>query len=225
MIDIHTHILPNIDDGAKSVNESIEMLVDSYKQGVTHCVLTPHCVIHSENAIEDFLIRRERSYQILRERICTYENIPKIFCGAEVYCDHDISKYEDIFKLCIGKTNYMLIEFPITKRKKIFTDWVYSLRMKDIKVIIAHIERYPNYNDIITDLEGLDIIYQINASNIINLGKRKIVKQIIKQNESFIVASDMHNMTSRRCKMQKAKGIAKKKHWEKELFREEELNG
>ena len=65
MIDLHSHFLPDIDDGAKSVEESITMLSNSFLQGVGVCVATPHCILHHENSIKTFLQHREKSFKLL----------------------------------------------------------------------------------------------------------------------------------------------------------------
>lgn len=169
MTDIHTHALPKIDDGAKDVSQSIEMLKMSFGQNVKTCVLTPHCVIHSENAIDDFLVRREKSYELILPFAQNCSNIPSLAFGAEVYCDHDISRHADIKKLCIENTDLLLAEFPLSDRRIPFSDWIYSLNCKGITVIAAHVERYPNSAEIIEETKDLNVIYQINADSFCGL--------------------------------------------------------
>ena len=96
MIDIHSHFLPEIDDGAKNVSESIAMLTDSKKQGVEICVGTSHVTVHSDNGIAKFLEKRKYSIELLENRIAKEKcDVPKLLYGAEVFLDNDISLYEE----------------------------------------------------------------------------------------------------------------------------------
>lgn len=205
MIDIHTHCLPEMDDGAQNVNMSILMLQDSLSQGISVCVATPHCILHDDNAIQRFIERRKKSFDKLTQHIKSKKiDVPKIILGAEVYLDNDINQYKDMDELCIGNTNFILLEFPTDRQSKYIYDWIYNLTISGFKPIIAHIDRYSNYDKIINELRGLDIIYQINASRILSFLGRKKVKKIMNFTNSIIIASDMHNTTIRACNIQKA---------------------
>ena len=96
------------------------------------------------------------------------------------------------------------MEFPTDRQSKYIYDWIYNLTISGFKPIIAHIDRYSNYDKIINELRGLDIIYQINASLILSFLGRKKVKKIMNFTNSIIIASDMHNTTIRACNIQKA---------------------
>ncbi len=211
MTDIHSHALPKIDDGAKDVSQSIEMLKRSFNQNVKTCVLTPHCVIHSESAIDDFLARRAKSYELILPFAQKCLNIPRLVLGAEVYCDHDISRHADIKKLCFENTDLLLSEFPLSDRKIHFSDWIYSLNCKGITVIAAHVERYSNSVEIIEETKDLNVIYQINAESLLRFNSRRKVGKILKCRGKFVVASDMHNMSLRRSQMDEAFAFCEKR--------------
>ena len=114
MIDIHSHILPEIDDGSKNVHMSLEMLKESYNQGVDTVVATPHFYI-KENTIDVFLEKRNNAYNKLMDFVKGQENIPDIYLGAEVYFFNGISKMENIEKLTINNSKYLLLEMPFNK--------------------------------------------------------------------------------------------------------------
>ena len=205
MLDIHTHCLPNMDDGAKSVDESKRMLRDSFSQGVEICIATPHCVIHKSTDITDFIDKRNERYSELREEL--EENrlaYPKIKLGAEVYLDNDISRYEDIKSVCLGESPYMLIELPWYIDLAQQSEWIYNLCLKGIKPVIAHIDRNENWEEILHELGNEKIMYQVNASRFLSFKGRRFISRFYKYNGMFLVSSDMHNMTSRKCNMQKA---------------------
>lgn len=211
MVDIHTHCLPEIDDGAKNIQESIEMLKDSYMQGVDLCVATPHCIIHNQDDISIFLKKRKKSADLLFEHIEDINGVPEIFLGAEVYLDNDLSRYRDIEKLCIGSSRYMLVELSGTEAINT-AEWLYNLRLRKIKPIIAHIDRYAIYKEYLQEFADMDIVYQVNASRFLSIGGRKIIKNIMQYTDKFVVSSDMHNVTERKCNMQKAYVKARKKY-------------
>ena len=212
MIDLHSHALPSIDDGAKNVETSVKMLSESRKQGVEICVLTPHCVLHDGESLEKFFKKRNESFSLLKEAISANPSaFPALRLGAEVYFDNDISQYEGIEKLCIEGTNLLLVEFPMRAINKNSYDWLYSLTLRGIKPVIAHVDRYQFYNDLINDFSDLGVVYQLNAENFLSFFGRRIISKILKNGEEFIVSSDMHNLTDRPCNMKEAFTIAQKK--------------
>ncbi|MBQ0084352.1 MAG: hypothetical protein KBS52_06275 [Clostridiales bacterium] len=202
MIDIHAHFLPQMDDGAESVDESLAMLWAAYQQGVTTVVATPHCIIHGKNSVNQFLKARKAAYGKIKK----VKNLPDIILGAEVMMDHDLSDDPDVKKLCIENTDYMLIEFAnmgIGVGETEF-EYIYNLTLLGIKPIIAHIDRYPHSLRIMSMLGDLDVIFQVNAARFVSRIERKDVAKILKTGYSVVVASDMHNTKSRPCRMKEA---------------------
>ncbi len=211
MVDFHTHLLPYIDDGAKDETMSLEMLNMSLADGVELCVATPHCVIHTPDDIDSFITSRRHSYKKLKTAMAeSGKAYPDIILGAEVYLNHDISTLDGIERLCVENTNCMLIEFPHIKQDPRTTEWLYSIMLRGIQPIVAHIDRYPKRESIIADMQGMNLVYQINASNFLSFGTRRLVKKLIMTGELFLVSSDMHNTSSRRCNMASAYKQAKK---------------
>ena len=198
MIDLHSHALPQIDDGAKNVETSIKMLRESFSQGVELCALTPHCVLHQPDNLDAFLAKRKESFELLQEKISqTNLLVPQLRLGAEVYFDNDISQYDGIEKLCIEGTNLLLVEFPMRNVSRHSYDWLYSLTLKGIRPLIAHVDRYQCYESFINDFSDLDVAYQLNAENFLSFFTRQHIKKILKYDEIFIVSSDMHNLEGR----------------------------
>ena len=171
IIDIHSHVLPKLDDGARNANESITMLVDSKNQGVEVCVATPHIAVHRPESIKRFLENREKSVQHLNSRLGDMsDKIPKLLLGAEIFLDNDISQYEGLESLCIENTRCLLIELSPFGYNPRYTEWLYSLTMKGFLPIIAHIERYPYASQLFAELDGIEVVYQMNAKSML---KRK----------------------------------------------------
>ena len=208
MIDMHCHILPVIDDGAKTVEESISMLKESFSQGVNICVATSHCKLRTADALDNFIEKRNLAHQTLCDAAKDIQ-IPRIYLGAEVFLDNDISKYPGVEKLCIEGTNCILVEFGINVAESVYSEWLYNLTMKGLTPIIAHVDRYAKRNELIAEFDGLNIIYQVNNSAVTGLFGSGFIKKL--SDYPVVMGSDMHNMTTRPCDMKKGYDKLKKK--------------
>lgn len=207
MIDLHSHFLPGIDDGARNAVESVEMLVDSRGQGVKICAGTPHLFIHSSQAIELFLQKRQLAVEMLNDVLKKErkeKSIPKLLFGAELYLDCDVSLMEGVENLCISGTPLMLLEFDYYRYEKRCADWLYNLSIKGITPIIAHIERYPYLEKLLDDIEDVEAVLQINAATLCGYSGRAILSKAMKSGKVIVASSDMHNTGVRKCFMQKA---------------------
>ncbi|MPQ33295.1 exopolysaccharide biosynthesis protein [Clostridium estertheticum] len=202
MIDIHSHILPGIDDGSKNMEMSIKMLKMAEEKGTKTIVATPHYI---RGRYENHY---EKIFDLHQEVKLAAKNAGlkiEVLLGQEVMLD----KYA--LNLCkekkirgINGTSYMLIEFPMDKLPNDALDLIYELRVLGIKPIIAHPERYEyiikspaNINDFIN--EGC--LFQINAGSLQGLfGKQvqKCAKLLVKEGLVSFIASDAHSI-NRRC--------------------------
>lgn len=197
MIDIHTHILPGIDDGSTSVAETKLMLNSMAASGIMTVVATPHYNTYS--TIESFLNNRNDAYNMIKEYIPTSMDI---VLGAEVLLSYDLHKDYDFKRLCIEGTNYVLIELPYTR----FDDWIYDEIFKisakhNVLPIMAHIERYMHIigGDGINKLADMGVVFQSNIDGIKNghFGTSSGIK-LIKKGLIHLIASDCHNITTRK---------------------------
>lgn len=205
MIDIHSHCLPGVDDGAKNVAESIDILVDSYKQGVEICVCTPHAKVHRDSDVSFFVDKRNKATELLENTVSENQvSVPKLYYGFEVFIDNDISVYKDIEKLCIEDTNYMLVELSVMRYNDKYSEWLYSLSLKNIVPIIAHVERYPYFDKLMRELDGVKVAYQINASTLLKAKGRRLLNKLYESDCNVVCGSDMHNMLFRRSRMKNA---------------------
>lgn len=208
-IDIHTHCLPDIDDGAPNAETAIKMLTNSAEQGVELCYATPHCVLREFTCVDEFIEKRKKSFDSLISKLKGKKiSHPKILLGAEVYLDNDISKFEGINKLCLEGTNLMLIELPEGKVGRRFADWIYNLSLLNIHPVIAHVERYSFDYAFFRELEEIGVDFQINAGLFLNFKGRRKLKKLLNLTDKFIVSSDMHNEDKRRCNLLPAYNLA-----------------
>ena len=225
MIDLHAHFLPAMDDGAQNAEISIKMLEESAKQGVSVCAATPHCVIHKQEDIDRFLKNREYSAGLLKAELEQRKFAhPKLIFGAEIFLDNDLNEYTGLHRLCIDDTDYILLEFGSKKDNRKCADWLYSMTLKGLKPIIAHIDRYPDFEKMIAEFKGLNLVYQINAGRFLSVPGRMIIRRLMEYDNTYFVSSDMHNVVERSCNMQPAFQKALKK-FPQEAENWFELNG
>ena len=211
MLDLHSHVLPKIDDGAKDVEMSLEMLKEAKRQGVNVLCATPHCVTDKEEGITAFLEKRKHAYEKLISAMENSEEYPKILLGAEVYLGCDMSDFSNLHDLCYEGTDYILLELPHGYKPSELAEKVYNIKIKGMKPVIAHVDRYSSYKEIVEELAPLDVVFQLNASQFKTMSGRKILKNVFRMYDKFVVSTDMHNLTERPCNIEMAYKMASKK--------------
>lgn len=206
LFDIHTHILPCMDDGAGSTAESCEMIRMLKKQGVDAVIATPH-FWGNKDTLHGFIARRDACYEHLMEHYDN-ESMPEIYLGAEVRYFKGITRSPDFLKLTLGKSRYILLEPPYGPFP---SGMVAELRSfvgsVDYKLIIAHVDRYLGGNDwaMISSLcDGERIRGQVNAESLIRFIGRKKVVALLENNICSYLADDTHNMQKRKPMMEPA---------------------
>ncbi len=220
MIDLHAHILPQMDDGSASIEESIEMLTMMRESGVTTVVATPHFDMRKDS-MERFLQRREKSYRNLMDAVKGME-VPQVLLGAEVlYCGVGLSHIEEIEKLCLGNGRYLLIEtlkgvwdsaFVIDMRK--------LMTEQNITPVIAHIERYIGVRTnrkIIPILQNEGVLIQSNAAVFLQRSTCRSGLKMIKKRRIQLLSSDCHNTTSRKPNLSEAMNVVRDKLGEEDV--------
>ena len=222
MVDFHSHILPGVDDGAKDIDTAVQMLVTSKNQGVEKIIATPHFYGNKDN-LDDFLARREESYNMLMSYIKEKElDVPEIILGAEVaFCEEILNL--DIRKLCIEGTETLLIELPFSFINEWVYNKLYNMIMKyGVDIVLAHIERYvrnPKDLSCIQPFIDLDLMMQVNADSFLKRKHKKTIKKLIENKKLDFIGSDMHNTTTRVSHMDQAVKKIRKKYGEEVLSR------
>ncbi len=137
---MHIHLLPGIDDGSKSMDETRQMLRMIEEDGIHSVIATPHFYRgHYENYREDV----EKLVHSVNEFADESGINVKLFPAQEVFLDeHTVDEYECGHIAPMDKTNYMLVELPMIKMPENAMDIVYELKIRGIKPIMAHPERY-----------------------------------------------------------------------------------
>jgi len=192
MIDIHTHILPNVDDGSQTLETSIEMIKKEIEDGVTTIILTPHVQSKVSRASREEHI--ETFHTLIKEVKKQGLNI-NLVLGAEVfYRDHIRTHFDDYL---LGKNKTILIEFSFTIPTDI-ESIVYDLKHRGYTPVVAHVERYTYLEDhhyqMIKNAGGL---LQVNTTSILGLDpkvKKGLVLKLLKNRLIDFIATDTHNM-------------------------------
>lgn len=224
MTDLHSHILPQIDDGAENTEESIKLLQMLYSQGVDTVCATPHFYPSRDNP-ESFFEKRRNSYEKLSQELVGVEH-PKILLGAEVAYFPGISRLNELYNLRIEGSKILLLEMTMNEWSE------YSLReltemacMGNISVVVAHAERYRKFqrDDSWYRLLDLGILFQSNASYITNIKTRRRALKQLRRNEIHFIGSDCHNTKDRAPKMAEATTVITERLGQEPINRMQEL--
>ena len=199
LYDMHTHILPAFDDGAKTVEDSISLIENLKNQGVNNICLTPHFYTN-ERSLDRFLEKREKAFNRLKPYIPDDVNV---VLGTEIYVTSYLFNNDDLSQITYGKSNYILTEFPYEMEfNEKDMQWVYILiQNHGLIPVLPHVERYEylmNHIDRIRDLKELGMVIQTNISRYTNkasfFNKRKLMK-MIDGGLIDILGSDTHSFT------------------------------
>jgi protein-tyrosine phosphatase len=197
MIDFHSHVLPGIDDGSASVDESLRMLTRTAEQGIGLICATPHFYPSSDDP-ESFLRHREHAWNKLVPLL--EEGHPKVVLGAEVYYFSGISRNEQIADLRIGKTRLLLVEMPFEKWSDAMVREIAALNDRHgIQVVLAHIERYmrDQSRDVWDFLLDSNVVMQSNAEFFLDWRTKRKAARMVREGRVHIIGSDAHNMDKR----------------------------
>ncbi|WHY61515.1 tyrosine-protein phosphatase [Cytobacillus firmus] len=207
MIDIHCHILPGMDDGAQTMEDSLEMAKEAVKEGVNSIIATPHHNSSYQNEKKEIVTAVNELNTRLKEK-----DIPlTILAGQEVRIYGEI--LEDLEKgtiLPLCESQYLFIEFPSNHVPRYAERLLFDIQLQGLIPVIVHPERNKQL------LEQSDLLYQfvekgaltqVTASSLCGyFGKniKKFSHQLIEANLTHFIASDAHNINNRTFKMSEA---------------------
>lgn len=199
--DFHSHILPGIDDGSRSVEESLQMLQLEAEQGIRSVVATPHFYAHRDT-MERFLQKRQAATDLLKEAAIKSSDLPEIFVGAEVYYFRGISNSDQTLGLTIEGKSCILIEMPYAEWTESMYQELETIYMRfGITPIIAHIDRYLRPfqgKQVLKRLAELPVLVQANADFFLNKATGRRAMRMLKQDQIHLLGSDCHNLTKRK---------------------------
>ena len=197
LIDLHSHVLPQLDDGSDSVEMSLAMLYQMAEQGVDVVCATSHYYA-KYNSIPAFCERRAEAMERLSS-VLTAE-LPRVLPAAEVaYFPH--MEEQDLTPLCIQGTRTLMLEMP-------FADWT-GLQLETVEalvldcrydVVLVHPERFcfsKSNRHKLEKLAELPIGLQVNAGSLLRWGTRRLALDLLQMAQYPLLGSDCHNLTSR----------------------------
>ena len=230
MIDLHSHIIFGVDDVPKTIEESRQLLIEAFNQGIRTIVATSHRRIGMFETPEEKIQINFRQVKELAKEIAPDLSI---LYGAEVYYSNEmLEKLKDGEVPCVNETSYVLIEFSRSTSFWEIRNALKNLLMLGLIPIVAHIERYQaleNNEKYLKEIISMGCYTQVNSSNILkpkffndkNRVLKKRVKYFLERDLVHFIASDMHNLSKRPPYMKDAYEIISKKYGEKkarELF-------
>ena len=198
MIDIHSHLLFGIDDGSRSIEESIYIINKLSKIGYTDIILTPHFINGSS-----YMSSRENNLELLKKLkvgLIKYKVPVNIYLGNEIYIDSELI---DLFKKGIisslNNSKYLLIELPMSGENEIYYDVFLDLINMGYKVILAHPERYISFQkdfNKVYELKELGVLFQCNVGSILGdygSNAKKTIKRLLKEHLISFMGTDIHH--------------------------------
>ena len=205
LINIHSHILPQIDDGAKDIDMAIEMLKESYSQGVDNVILSYH--FHPDHSEQKEKALSQLHLLESRMEETSTGQVPHMYLGSEIlYDSNSISYIKSGQAFTLANSKYVLIEFLPSDSFGKITSAILEFKLNNYRPIIAHAERYECLSEIsnvkkIVDSGGY---IQINARNFLtnkwNLSEKKRKKRLIRMLQMGLVhfiADDCHDIQDR----------------------------
>lgn len=221
MIDLHSHILPAIDDGSQSVGESLELMEISKRQGIELMVATPHFYAEKDSP-EAFFERRERAEEQLCDAMFSEFLYPKLMVGAEVAYFDSLVRSDVLPKLCIRGTNVLLLEMPFRQwSKKVISDVIDIQKVTGLQVLIAHINRYIQFQGrgVLESFLEQGIWIQSNADAFLSKHTVKQALNMLGKNQIHVLGSDCHNLQARRPNIKEASEVITAKAGEQTMTR------
>ncbi|KIM18158.1 tyrosine protein phosphatase [Apilactobacillus kunkeei] len=210
MIDLHCHMLPSVDDGAKTISMALDMAREAEAEGINKILLTPH---HMDgeyiNHRKDTEIAVENLQKTFNDNNIGIELRP----GQEVHINGDLLKdidEDDVLYADGTNKKYMMLEFPHSGVPEYAEDMIFELKVKGIIPIIVHPERNHSIQqdpDILFDLVSQGCLTQITATSYVGgFGStiQRFTDKIVDSGLGFMFSSDAHNMEGRRFRMKEA---------------------
>ena len=213
MIDFHSHILPNMDDGSDCVETSLAILRASFQQGVDAMVATSHFYA-DDDFPQRFLERRREAFQILQDAMLLQPEVfPNIVLGAEVLYFPGISQAEELASMMIGSSRSMLVEPPMAAWSDSMLDEICQMGENlKCRPVIAHVDRYMTcLNDVrlIDRVLERELLVQVNADYFLNPATTNAAMKHLKQGQIHLIGSDCHNMSTRAPNLGQARRLAR----------------
>ncbi len=196
-VDIHSHILYNIDDGSKTLEESIEIIKQHIEMGFKDIVLTPHYIENSKYKTNN--IEKNNILKTLKQELKKQNIKINLYLGNEVFVNNNLEELINQKEIAtLNNSKYLLIEFPMGELPKNINNIIYELKIKGITTIIAHPERYTFVQekpDLVLEWIEEGALLQSNYGSIVGVygsNAKKTIKKLLKKDIISVLATDIH---------------------------------
>jgi protein-tyrosine phosphatase len=195
--DMHSHFLPGIDDGAKTMDDSIALIKAMKAMGYKKIITTPHIMSDCYRNTPEII--RQKLSEVQSELVKEEIDI-EIQAAAEYYLDSDFEKFIAEKNLLTFGKNYVLFEISFMTEPPSLKEAIFNMQLAGYKPVLAHPERYSYwYNDFENYVNMIDrgVILQINILSLIghyDTPAKKIAEKLIKENMVELIGSDCHNI-------------------------------
>jgi tyrosine-protein phosphatase YwqE len=196
-VDIHSHLIPGIDDGSKSVADSLSMMTSLCEIGFSQFITTPHIFQNVWNNTPELIQREEAQLKITLQN---NEQLFEIKAAAEYMLDNSISTRLESEKLLTLKDNMVLVEMSYLNPPIQLFDLLYEIQIAGYSPVIAHPERYLFYHnnmEIYAKLKKAGCLFQLNLLSAVGyygLGVTKAADTLLKKGFIDFVGSDVHHV-------------------------------
>ena len=208
MVDFHTHILPQMDDGSGSVEESVGMLARLAAQGVDTVALTSHYYAREESPAS-FLERRQKALLRLQPALAQ-GGFPALRLGAEVYYFHGFGRIEQLPELRMEGSRVLLLEMPFCTWSEAELGEIIDLcGDPSFVILLAHVERYVKYQKaaVWDRLVSAGVMMQSNADFFLHPRTRRKAARMVREGRIHVLGTDCHNMHARSPRMAEALAV------------------
>lgn len=197
-IDMHSHLLPGIDDGLQTPEETVDYIKALQLLGYSKFICTPHILPGVHNNTPEIILA---ALETVRKALAANGMTVQIEAAAEYMVDDKLEAYLKTDKplLTFGKENYMLIEMSYMAASTNLNEVIFALQMKSIQPILAHPERYNYLHqqfDTYEDIKRRNVLFQVNLLSLSGYyGKyvKRIAEKLIQENMVEFIGTDMHH--------------------------------
>lgn len=196
-VDVHSHLIPGIDDGSKTVEESIELLREFQELGYEKVITTPHVMSDYYKNTPEIILQGLEGLQKAAQKEGL---VIKIEAAAEYNLDADFESIIDANQILTFGKDYVLFELPFFQEPPMLNDIVWKLQTKGFSPVLAHVERYAFWFDNWEKIESLKdrgVLFQLNINSLTgHYGPevKKMAEKLIDANYVNFIGSDCHNM-------------------------------
>lgn len=194
--DVHSHFIPGIDDGAKTLEDSLELIAEMEKLGYTKVITTPHIMSDYYRNTPEIILG---GLDLVRNALAKLGSKMQIEAAAEYYIDFDFQEKIKEKKLLTFGDNYVLFEMPFIGEPQILNTVIFDMQMAGYKPVLAHVERYQFWHadyEKIQSMKDKGVFLQLNINSLSGYYSpqvRKIAEKMIDENMFDLLGSDCHH--------------------------------